>query len=349
MALGTSPEPRVRESWTGTGTGNAVLDGTSGLNVQTFLSAYGGGTTGCPYLIEHTSIDGEWEEGLATVQDSGGSSEIVRTALGVSDGSSGSGTLVSFSAGTKLVFSPLSSEQNTAVFDHVESTSNPHSVTQSQVGLGNVTNDAQLKISSNLADLGNVSSAQANLNLDNVPNEDATDMFNWDQRGASDGDVATWSSSNSRWEPQGISTSPVIAQYSSTDTSVNVNNSTPTRVVWDSDLITNANFTKGTSNEQVTVGSDGTYMVTGSITYTSNGNSRMQVIAQVDINGTVQSAAGRHGYARASSGDDEATSTIIQAFELSNGDAIAIVGSQGATGGTGNVIANESLFIIQKL
>lgn len=50
---------------------------------------------------------------------------------------------------------------------HLTDTNNPHSVTKAQVGLGNVTNDAQLKIASNLSDLASASSARSNLGLGN--------------------------------------------------------------------------------------------------------------------------------------------------------------------------------------
>ena len=46
---------------------------------------------------------------------------------------------------------------------HMADTANPHAVTKSQVGLGNVTNDAQLKISSNLSDLGDAATARGNI------------------------------------------------------------------------------------------------------------------------------------------------------------------------------------------
>lgn len=48
---------------------------------------------------------------------------------------------------------------------HASNTSNPHGVTKSQVGLSNVSNDAQLKVASNLADLSNVATARTNLGI----------------------------------------------------------------------------------------------------------------------------------------------------------------------------------------
>ncbi|MDV7391339.1 hypothetical protein RZS08_08310, partial [Arthrospira platensis SPKY1] len=47
-------------------------------------------------------------------------------------------------------------------------------VTSSDVGLGNVTNDAQLKIASDLADLNNASDARNNLGLGTAAVEDVT-------------------------------------------------------------------------------------------------------------------------------------------------------------------------------
>jgi hypothetical protein len=49
--------------------------------------------------------------------------------------------------------------------DHLVSTSNPHAVTKAQVGLGNVTNAAQLVAANNLSDLPSASTARTNLGL----------------------------------------------------------------------------------------------------------------------------------------------------------------------------------------
>lgn len=48
---------------------------------------------------------------------------------------------------------------------HTGNTSNPHATTNAQVGLSAVTNDAQLKIASNLSDLANAATARTNLGL----------------------------------------------------------------------------------------------------------------------------------------------------------------------------------------
>jgi hypothetical protein len=53
---------------------------------------------------------------------------------------------------------------HTAIDSHLASTANPHSVTKSQIGLGNVTNDAQFAIANNLSE-GNAASIRQNLAL----------------------------------------------------------------------------------------------------------------------------------------------------------------------------------------
>lgn len=59
---------------------------------------------------------------------------------------------------------------------HTSNTSNPHSVTKAQVGLGNVTNDAQLKIASNLSDLDNTTTARTNLGLGSLAIKSSVDI-----------------------------------------------------------------------------------------------------------------------------------------------------------------------------
>ena len=54
----------------------------------------------------------------------------------------------------------------TSADNHAANSSNPHSVTKTQVGLANVTNDAQLKQDSNLADVNSASTSVTNLGID---------------------------------------------------------------------------------------------------------------------------------------------------------------------------------------
>lgn len=64
----------------------------------------------------------------------------------------------------------IGTNAHSVIDSHLASTSNPHSTTKAQVGLTNVTDDAQLKIAANLSDLNNVTTAKTNLSLQNVDN-----------------------------------------------------------------------------------------------------------------------------------------------------------------------------------
>lgn len=54
-----------------------------------------------------------------------------------------------------------------AAIAHVSDTANPHSVTKAQVGLANVTNDAQFAIANNLSEITNAAAARGHLGLSN--------------------------------------------------------------------------------------------------------------------------------------------------------------------------------------
>ncbi len=56
-----------------------------------------------------------------------------------------------------------SKTDHSLLLSHTDSCSNPHLVDNTQVGLGNVTNDVQLKIASNLSDISDVTTAVNNL------------------------------------------------------------------------------------------------------------------------------------------------------------------------------------------
>lgn len=65
---------------------------------------------------------------------------------------------------------------NSDLTAHTGSTSNPHSVTKAQVGLTNVTDDAQLAIANNLSDLNNTSTARTNLGLGTIATQANTSV-----------------------------------------------------------------------------------------------------------------------------------------------------------------------------
>jgi hypothetical protein len=98
------------------------------------------------------------------------SSDVTTSLSGKVDKVSGKGlSTEDYTTAEKSKLSALNSADyepaNSNIQSHIGSISNPHSVTKSQVGLGSVTNDAQLKVSANLSDVADVDTSKTNLGL----------------------------------------------------------------------------------------------------------------------------------------------------------------------------------------
>lgn len=91
---------RVKETSTTNGTGTIDLAGAA-TNFVSFVTGIGNGNI-CYYAIVHTTL-AEWEVGIGTVTDAATDTLSRTTVLG----SSNSGALVNFSAGTKDVFNTI--------------------------------------------------------------------------------------------------------------------------------------------------------------------------------------------------------------------------------------------------
>lgn len=96
---------RAKETTTSTGTGAITLSGTAASTFQTLQAAFGSQVRlNVGYCIAHQSAN-EWEVGKGTFNGTTGlTRDVVRS------GSSGTGVLVNFSAGTKDVFVAASAE-----------------------------------------------------------------------------------------------------------------------------------------------------------------------------------------------------------------------------------------------
>ena len=95
---------RVKESSTTTGTGALNLGGAATGGFITFVSGIGTGNR-CYYCIQNTTAS-EWEVGIGTAT-SGTPDTLTREVV---LGSSNSGALVNFSAGSKDVFCTISAD-----------------------------------------------------------------------------------------------------------------------------------------------------------------------------------------------------------------------------------------------
>lgn len=141
---------RVKERTTITGTGVYALDGTE-PGFRTFADAIGDTNT-----VDYCITDGiDWEVGTGTVTV-GTPSSISRDTI---HASSNSNLAVDWGQGNKTIFSVISANKingiDAAISDHIADISNPHDVTASQVGLGNVKNvDTTIAGNINIADTG---------------------------------------------------------------------------------------------------------------------------------------------------------------------------------------------------
>lgn len=98
--MGLVTADRVKEDWTGVGTGAIVLGGAAQGGFQRFGAKLVNGDT-CYYTVEEPSAN-RWESGLATYNS--GPNSLTRSAGNVFDGSAGPGALVNFGSGAKVVF-----------------------------------------------------------------------------------------------------------------------------------------------------------------------------------------------------------------------------------------------------
>jgi hypothetical protein len=94
---------RVKDTSTTTGTGDITLSGIAPTGYQTFANAFGLNNAFLYCIVDNTS--GLWETGTGWLS---ASTTMVRDS-NVFDGSSGPGTAVSFTAGTKDVFCTVAS------------------------------------------------------------------------------------------------------------------------------------------------------------------------------------------------------------------------------------------------
>ncbi len=147
--------------------GNAIISNNPGTGGGTFeVAGYGDVMPGAQFYATATppgqlSTMGNSEIVLVTAKSTD-SLTVTRAQKGTTAQDVTAGWILS----NGIYVEDLSEKADQSALDaHTSDTSNPHGVTKSQVGLGNVSNDAQLKIASNLSDLANAGTARTNLGL----------------------------------------------------------------------------------------------------------------------------------------------------------------------------------------
>jgi len=104
---------------------------------------------------------------------------LTRSTIHVHDGATAGGVetarsdLSNSPDATASVAGRMSAADKNNLDTHIADATNPHAVTKTQVGLANVSNDAQLKAASNLSDLADAAAARVNLVLATVAQAEA--------------------------------------------------------------------------------------------------------------------------------------------------------------------------------
>lgn len=153
-------------------------------------------------------------------------------------------------------------------------------------------------------------------------------------------------SGNVTWGPKTSSTTAAsLAQYTSTNTTTNINQTTATPIPWNTTLISDTNITG--SGTQITVSTAGIYRLYTSLAYTSTVQ-RAVIAVQFRVNGTVQSPTGQGGYIRSLGGNNSSSSSLALDLSLAANDVVEVVATLAANSGTVTLQANESVLTIEK-
>ncbi len=138
---------------------------------------------------------------------------------------------------------------------------------------------------------------------------------------------------------------PGIASLTTTNSSLNINQSSWVKIPWNNQKIVDRHYThsEGTNPEEITFTEDGTYMVYCSLAFNSpNGDIRVNPGIKFAINGNRRDAIGMSGYIRHGSGHDRASNSIMETIEVSRGDTLTVQTIQKGSSGTVNMLSNKS-------
>lgn len=139
---------------------------------------------------------------------------------------------------------------------------------------------------------------------------------------------------------------PVIS-LTTTDTSTNINQSSWTKINWDTEKIVDTPYSH--SGTDITFNEAGTYEVYASISYDANGNARTNPGVKFAINGTRRDGIGMSGYVRSASGHNEASTPLKEVISVGAGDTLTVQTTQMGNNGTCNMRSLESVLTVVSL
>lgn len=142
-----------------------------------------------------------------------------------------------------------------------------------------------------------------------------------------------------------------VAQLSSTNTSLNINQSTWTSIPFNAQLKLDAAYTHdaSASPETVTFDEGGTYRIEVSLSYDSNGNTNVNPGIKFNVNGTRLDTFGLTGETSAANGATEGSNTVARIIDVNAGDTLEVQTLEMGNTGTVTMRSNESVLFIEQL
>jgi hypothetical protein len=153
------------------------------------------------------------------------------------------------------------------------------------------------------------------------------------------------------FEADELRNSKNVAQLSSTNTTLDINQTNWTSIPFDVQLTLDAAYTHDASGspETITFDESGTYRVYVSLSYDSNNNIRINPGIKFNINGTRLDTFGLTGYARDADEHNKVSNTVSRLIDVSAGDTLQVQTLAAANSGTVTMRSNESVLAIEQL
>jgi hypothetical protein len=153
------------------------------------------------------------------------------------------------------------------------------------------------------------------------------------------------------FEASELRASSNVAQLTSTNTTLDINQSSWTDIPFDVQQILDSSFSHDASSspETITFDESGKYRVYVSLSFDSTGASRVNPAIKFNINGTRLDTTGASGYIRHADGHDEASNSVARIVDVNAGDTLKVQTLEFGDSGEVLLRANESVLTIEQL
>ncbi|AUO79113.1 hypothetical protein [Salinibacter phage M8CRM-1] len=152
------------------------------------------------------------------------------------------------------------------------------------------------------------------------------------------------------YSPSDLTRPKNTASFTSSNTSLNINQSSWTKIPWDVQLDVDGGYTHDPAGSptDITFDNAGTYRVKVMITYDSSRH-RINPGVRFAINGSRRNALGLSGYSRHASGHYEASNYVEELVTVNSGDTLTVQTTQYGNSGTVTLRSNESVLIVEQV